>query len=682
MNDHGEKLKTSEHPADSHPQDTYLLLRSYALNNNTADVDFELFVDYTRKYVEHYGYKYPRLKEFSQNSSKILATYLHVLAEEGRCSLELSGDAISIIHFPQIFYELIKKAYQELEQNPELPFPTEDTIGVPVPSNLVSAINIKTDFVDALVSTAEQGEEAEGNKPQILRLVFPENINSMIVTSNLIRKKLMEYAVYKMRSYLSSRNNAGYAQRKLLPALKGNDHILRESINAIVMRPGKAINSILDPSDFSFRFWAHFVNLVIQEYREKKDMAPEEYAICQAAYLLSFYNVYYKGQVQRANEKIAVLKMFETSIRKAPFAFTLKDLYGLKDKKGLPLIRKSTRDVFIEFLENKTKTDSYKNLPELLRIKTVNRKEYYIHRDLLVPLFIKKMYETAEEIKAHYRDDWEQKLKQGKRTLVMTDDREFARDLQATAKERAPLFSALLNFNLLFLAREETKVSFEQVEEINRCFDEKQTRLKSLQQILGLNRKELFDKAKLHLPLWERIAILKPLLSFFQNFLHKIRRNRRESMQKSEKRNARVPARPVAKKTMARSVSDRDTNGKMAVSVKTDQRAAFRKAVQALKVRFIGRDKTIPQRLDELIEKWNPLFDPQARQDLVEDVNAMIRDYLRGLKRALKGRPPNAERIQGLAEKLAFNPSFERIKKKEYFTRYIEVYMIKLLGER
>ncbi len=344
------------------------------------------------------------------------------------------------------------------------------------------------------------------------------------------------------------------------------------------------------------------------------------------------------------------------------------------------MIRKSTRDVFIEFLENKTKTDSYKNLPELVRLKTINRKEYYIHRDLLVPLFIKKMYETAEQIKEHYRDDWEQSLKQGKRTLVMTDDREFARDLQGTVKKRAPIFSALLNFNLLFLAKGETKVSFEQVEEIDRCFDQKQTQLKPLQQILGLNRKELFDKAKLYLPLWERIAILKPLLSFFQNFLHKIRRNRSESKQKSEARNARAQSRPVAKKTMA--VSARDTNGKTAVSVKTDQRAAFRKAVQALKVRFIGQDKTIPQRLDELIEKWNPLFDPQAQRDLVEDVNAMIRDYLRGLKRALKGRPPNAERIQGLSEKLAFNPSFERIKKKEYFTRYIEVYMIKLLGER
>lgn len=680
MSDHDEKLKTFEQPTDSHPQDTYLLLRSYALKNNAAEIDFELFVDYARKYVEHYGYKYPRLKELSQNSSKILATYLHLLAEDGRCSLELSGDAISIIHFPQIFYELIKKAYQELEQNPELTFPDENTIRVSLPSNLVNAINIKMDFVNALASTAEQFEEAEGNKPQIIRLVFPENINSMIVTSNLIRKKLMEYSVYKMRSYLSGRNNAGYVQRKLLPALKGNDHILRESIDAIVMRPGKAINSILDPSDFSFRFWAHFVNLVIQEYREKKDMAPEEHAICQAAYLLGFYNVYYKGQFQKENEKAAALKMFETSIRKAPFAFTLKDLYGLKDRKGLPLIRKSTRDVFIEFLENKTKTDSYKNLPELVRLKTINRKEYYIHRDLLVPLFIKKMYETAEKIKEHYRDDWEQKLKQGKRTLVMTDDREFARDLQGTVKKMAPIFSALLNFNLLFLAREETKVSFEQGEEIDRCFDQKKPRLQPLQQILVLNRKELFEKAKLCLPLWERIAILKPLLSFFQNFLHKIRRNRRESKQKSAARNTRAPSGPVAIKTMA--VSARRTNGKTAVSVKTDQRAAFRKAVQALKVRFVGQDKTIPQRLDELIEKWNPLFDPQAQQDLVEDVNAMIRDYLRGLKRALKGRPPNAERIQGLAEKLAFNPSFERIKKKEYFTRYIEVYMIKLLGER
>ena len=110
--------------------------------------------------------------------------------------------------------------------------------------------------------------------------------------------------------------------------------------------------------------------------------------------------------------------------------------------------------------------------------------------------------------------------------------------------------------------------------------------------------------------------------------------------------------------------------------------AAYRKSVHDLKLEFVGSEKTIPQSLKELMEKWNPLYDPQARTNLVEDVNAMVRDYLRNIRRTFRVSPPDAGRIRSLADKLAANKSFDRIKRKDYFTRYIEVYMVNLLGER
>ncbi len=59
----------------------------------------------------------------------------------------------------------------------------------------------------------------------------------------------------------------------------------------------------------------------------------------------------------------------------------------------------------------------------------------------------------------------------------------------------------------------------------------------------------------------------------------------------------------------------------------------------------------------------------------------MVRDYLRNIRRTFRVNPPDAERIRTLAQKLATNKSFNRIKRKDYFTRYIEIYMIKLLAE-
>jgi hypothetical protein len=115
--------------------------------------------------------------------------------------------------------------------------------------------------------------------------------------------------------------------------------------------------------------------------------------------------------------------------------------------------------------------------------------------------------------------------------------------------------------------------------------------------------------------------------------------------------------------------------------VSARQLAVYKTAIQTLKNHFVGREKSIPERLGELAEKWNPLYDPKARTDLVEDVNSMVRDYLRSLRRGFRIKPPDAARIQALAVQVSQNKAFDRIKRKDLFVRYIEVFMIKILSE-
>jgi hypothetical protein len=101
-----------------------------------------------------------------------------------------------------------------------------------------------------------------------------------------------------------------------------------------------------------------------------------------------------------------------------------------------------------------------------------------------------------------------------------------------------------------------------------------------------------------------------------------------------------------------------------------------------LKDQLIGEHASIPTTLSGLIEKWNPLYEPQARKNLTEDVNSMVRDFIRGIRRGIRNRPPDADRVRGIAAKLSQNTVFDRIKQKEHFKRYIEVYILRLLGEK
>ncbi len=675
------ELKLSDADADTgpRPQDTYYLLRTYALKSKKPRVAIDEFSQYVIKYSERYGSKYPQLSGYARNTKAIIISHAQTLAGGGNCSLEYEDDKPKWIFLTHYFIEAVRKAWEHLEKNPEDQFPSEESLGITIPTDQITAIDIKMDFVSAL-------RNINPDTPVILRLIFPEDISSIIITSELLRKKLLEYAVHKMRIYLSSRNNAGYMLHKLIAVLKGNEHVLRELIDSILTKPGKAINTFYEPTDISFRFWAHLANLVIQEYKEKRDKLIEEHGYCQASYLLGFYNVYYKGITQKENERRAVIKNIDVQLRKSPYAFTIKDFYAIKDSKGIPLVRKETKDIFIKFLEEKTKTLENTNLPELVRLRTPQKQEYYIHRDFIIPLFVKKLFETARKIKEFYIEEWEELLRRDKRTLTMIDDMEFSRDLDEHLKADYPILYSLLNFDLLYLAAEESKISYDIARELNRCFDDKKTRLLPTEEIMGFTRKELLQEAKLHLPLWQRISILKYTIGFFKKLFlgfnlaagkakdAKVRQSK--NMQHISKRMG------VRDGTAASGVGAGGEDKSTAGTSSTEQRASYRKAIVKLRMHLVGTQTSLPEKLEELIEKWNPLYDSIARHNLTEDVNAMIRDFMRGLRRGFRVKPPDAQRIEDLAEKLSKNRAFERIKRRDYFKHYIEIYMVKLLGEK
>jgi hypothetical protein len=671
------------------------LLRIYTANHRSARVDRLEFINFVKNYAGKYTLKYPQMESFVERTEGMVNTYLRVLTERGLCSLEKEGQEDRWIFFSRYFIEALHKAYKSIEAKPELPFPAADDLKITIPEHLITELNIKTDFVSAL-------GELQTEKTQILRVTFPQLVNSLLVTSDLVERKLMELAVHKLRVYLESKNNATYIAHRLHPALRGNERALRDMISAVMTKPGRAVGTLLEPSDFSFRFWAHFANLVLQEHKDIAEKTLEEHAFCQAAFLIGFYNVHYRGRQQKENEKSALLKKFETQFHKYPYAYTLKDLYNLRDTKGVPLLRQNTKDAFLEYLESKTKTESYETLPELVQLKTVHGKNYYIHKDLIVPLFVKMLHEQSREIKDYYVEEWVRLLKENKRIMAMSEDQEFARDLDITLKNRAPFLYSLLNYSLLYLAKEQGKINYDMARTMDQVLDAKKGQLQPLPKILGLSRKDVMDDAKLRVPIWRRLTIFRGLFYFFQNIFRGIRKTWGKSRKRSgtSKPGAPQPGTPppgtpkseTPRATVSASAFSSESGGiadgtaaqvgsTTLRPVTSQQLAAYRRAIGGLKEQFVGSDKTISDSLSELMEKWNPLYDPQARKNLVEDVNAMVRDYLRNIRRTFRITPPDAARIRSLAEKLAANKSFARIKRKDYFTRYLEIYMIKLLGE-
>jgi len=105
----------------------------------------------------------------------------------------------------------------------------------------------------------------------------------------------------------------------------------------------------------------------------------------------------------------------------------------------------------------------------------------------------------------------------------------------------------------------------------------------------------------------------------------------------------------------------------------------YRKVIRSLIPRYVPTGKTLDGLLHELAEKWNPLFDSQQRQNLVEDVNALVRDFLRPLRRSFLATPPDSSRIHGIAEQLSASKNLTKIAKKDSLIRYLELYVVRCL---
>ena len=654
-------------------QDCIALLRIYTLRMKNHIVDFDAFAAFVRRYSEQHLHERSGLSAYLKDTGSVLTSQIEECMTGGRCAVSFKEGKISQIIFPDFFAFLLQREYAKIETKGDLPFPSEDNLGISVPNDILRVVNIKTDFVPEL------GEQ-DPDTSEVLRLVFPEGIRSMAVPSSMVNKPLARLAAGKIQHYLSSQRNAGYMMSKLRSISSGREQLLRDMVNNIIAGKRQPMESLFNPSDFSFRFWAHLANAIIQEYREKTDKLEIEHNYCQAAYLIGYYNVYYRGINQRERDAENALKGLETTLHKAPYVYSLNDIYGFKDGQGVPLTKKYSEDRLQAFLEEKTAPPGPTGLPEILRLRTADKREFYIAKEVVLPLTLKKVDDTGAEYRKRYISLWEKELREYQKTDLMKSDESFEEDVSRLLREEDPLLHCLLNYDLLYLCLQDNRPNEQIAREVERILDTAKKQLIPLRDLFNLSRKDLLSRARNSLPFWQSMTFFHNMMRFFKTMLGGGKRRRRASVPKQTGSAAKVLGNRTDSSRAGPSSSETGQGGPHEGRSAKARQAALQQTVARLKVEMIGADANVNQRLAELIERWNPLFDPVAKANLVEDVNAMIRDYVRKLRRGFLVRHPDVQRIRSLAESLAENEAFLEIKRKDFLRRYIEAYMLKLLG--
>jgi hypothetical protein len=627
-------------------QDLLPLLRAFALKMRSANVDLRQFLESLPK---------------GQGDAAGVEAAVKGLPPESVIVVSKEGDHPRLLALPDYPIVALIDEYRRLPDEPVRPFPREESAPAKISSDAIIPADVKAQL-GALMESSGPGMKG------IVRLQFPEGVDSLIVPQESVGTFLVEAAVAKVGRYLQDGRNSAYAETKLLGTLRGSEMAVRQAMEDLTLRPKKAAATVMEPNDFNFRFWTYLSNLVLKDLGAKSEKTDQEMGVMQSAYIIGYAVFHKKGALQRERQWSEDRRSLENQVHRAPFVFGFQELYALKDDKGTAFSTKHSRDFIHSFLKEKTARPGDGTLPPIVRVHAKEqKKDYFIHKDFVVPVFLKKLTECGEELRRHYVEEWTAAMKEDRTPEQSKSDANFRRDVEMKVTQGFPLVTALANGGMLALIAEEAHLPDATKKELKKCYAVENI-LRPYDELLGLSRQALVKNARMYLPFWMTVPILSGILRMFRRMFAG------RGRPKAEEEEALPAVRPEAR-IVARSAAANASPH----AANRENLLRYKRSISSLVSQYVPKGATIDATLSELAEKWNPLFAAAQKNNLVEDVNSLVRDFLRPVRRSFLMQPPDLKRIHALAEQLSTSKALAKIKKRDPLMRYIELYMIRCL---
>jgi hypothetical protein len=637
--------------------DVLSLIKSFAARNGLAVLEYKTFAQAIQRQARLSDQSEPLYRDLTLNPDMILVPKLYMLAKERKIALETVGNEIKAIVLPGHFDDVFRREYRKIDDNPDIPFPDEESLRLSVPDDWIQTVSIDADL----------GPVSEGKgrrEVPLFRISFPEGLKPFVIPSEFVPDKLLEYSMIKLRQYLRKGANKEFMFNKLSGAFPGKENLLKDCLADILSKPYEAIEDMKSStSDFTYPFWAYFISALKKDLEKKKDKSAEDVSTHQAACICEFYANFYKGKAQRLIDLESTLKAIDAGIRKPPYNFTIDEILSFRDAKGAPVLSKFSREELeAKIREKSTKAEPGK-LPELILISTGGRRAY-VAKDRALLLAVRQISEARSDIRARLIDQWHSLLEEFRSCPAMDDDAAFIGELTLQVQSRFPILDALIRDRLLPLIRDEVASRTELPPDVTRLFYKDD--LIPIDELLDLSRKSLLTDAKMILPFWYSI----PIVSTIARLVKRISRYR------AEKAAARYPLSREAAAARSKTAS------KIRTPTAKERRAEFEAAATRIAKELLPPGRGLEEYLRELENRWNTMLSAEAKRNLSFDVDSLVRDYLRNVVRSMGGTAFTVERVRNLASSLADSPALLKIKNHQALEQYIQLYMTKILGAR
>jgi hypothetical protein len=622
--------------------DLYSILVSYAHKNNSPYIEIEPVIAFIGKYAKQAAARMPEWSRWTQDVSVKFWSEMSGLAESGQCEL-LSDTPDGRIYMPVFYVDFLRRYYENTDNKTDIPFPSEESLGIAVPGNHKKRLDVEFDVSGYL-------ENPDENIPPLVQIDFPDSFGTGLFLLSMIPKKLMELCFFKVRVYLEGHSNKEYTLHKLSPQLQGKEMYLKDMLNNIIIRPTDCLRVMEEGGDFSYLFWAHFCILVKNDIKKKEERLNADIAVGQAVYFLEVFNRYYRSRSVKRREKEIAYGELKLCLEKPPFLYTMDQILKFPGSKGVLLLGQYTRDELDEWVKIATTENSGQGLPELLIVSGPRKERWFVSKSKILPLCARFLVEGRFLVKDAVSKRWINLLKKYYREPAMDNDKDFENLLLRYTGRLHPALTAVLEDPKLQLVYDELERS-QGIPASSRIF------VKGIMvpysSLLLLNRKDLLADIRVYLPFWYSVPLFSSLIAFFKGLLKK----------KGSQKNGR----------------DGDEEEPEAIEEK-ENNAELRKAARAVETALVPPKHSLETYLGELENRWIRLIDKKARANLVEDVKSLIRDSLRQTLRAQKHFKVTRETLSVLASDIVSRtPSLWELGGKESLLLYVELYLVKLM---
>lgn len=632
------------------------LLKYYASKQNSPMIEYSDFGEYLHRYSKHHleenselviycGANY--MEEMESELNKYISSHQIVVAQFH------NKDFIFLVSF---FVERFTKLYKQIETNISVPFPLLSDIQKNVPQELVTKVNA-ADLIYKLL------DEQDLNDKNLYCIEFAKDVPDLLFPSLFPMTNLVQLALRKVRELMNKEESHDYFLKKLCVSNPGKEIAIKSFFQHFCENPVGTMEQLKTSGD-TFFYWSQLCFFLRQDYQKLKDYTSEDISILQSVSIIETAASYLKSKTALRIQKENAFKTFDSLLFNPPYYYNWSDIIGFKDGNGNLLLKQYSEDELREHLHHLTQETDGNKMPVLLIFRLNDTDGFYIRKEKVMPLIIRLSNDSRSEIKASISKKWTRDLMNFETLPEMKESAAFERCIEREVRDSNPILYALLNSSFLPVISLEDQTP-------GKISLFRNGNLIPYSELLMLSRQEIYNDTKMKLPFWYTMPIISWIFSLFMK--------KSKSKTSESKSNESATLQYIQDQKEAEEVKLQQKNSEDSYSQKGNHKKELRNTAANLEKLYVPENSTLDKELKAYLREWNDRIGKENYENLTEDVNSLIRDYLRKVLRTLKSESFTQDRLESLATSLVDTGPMLKIKNHPSLQRYVVLYLIKLV---